>query len=224
VIALALSRGKILRMSEALPNSEPRLAMARLARWEEADRSFDIEFWQRLGDDAIFAAAGKWLSSHTSSKEEMPASLHFKELLKKLNEHQVKYLVVGPYAVMKYTEPRYTKDFDIWVEPVPANARSVFEALVEFGAPMDEVTVEDFANRELVFQIGIEPVRIDIMMGIKGVEFSDAWPQRVETKLEDISMTLISKEHLLIAKRAAGRPQDLIDVDQLTLSQGLTES
>jgi hypothetical protein len=154
----------------------------------------------------------------------MPASLHFKELLKKLNEHQVKYLVVGAYAVMKYTEPRYTKDFDIWVEPVRANAQSVFKALAEFGAPMDEVTVEDFSNRELVFQIGIEPVRIDIMMGIKGLEFSDAWTQRVETKFEDIAMTLISKEDLLIAKKAAGRPQDLIDADQLTLSQGLMKS
>jgi hypothetical protein len=104
-----------------------------------------------------------------SSREEMPASLHFKELLRKFNEHQVKYLVVGAYAVMKYTEPRYTKDFDIWVEPVSANAQRVFAALAEFGAPMNEVQVEDFANPELVFQIGIEPLRIDIMMGIKGL-------------------------------------------------------
>ena len=156
-----------------------------------------------------------------SSREEMPASLHFKELLRKLNEHQVKYLVVGAYAVMKYTEPRYTKDFDIWVEPASANAQRVFEALAEFGAPMNEVQVEDFANQELVFQIGIEPLRIDIMMGIKGLEFSDAWPQRVETKFEDVAMNLISKEDLLIAKRALGRPQDLIDADQLKLSQDL---
>jgi hypothetical protein len=156
-----------------------------------------------------------------SSREEMPASLHFKELLKKLNEHQVKYLVVGAYAVMKYTEPRYTKDFDIWVEPASANAQRVFQALAEFGAPMDEVKVEDFANRELVFQVGIEPLRIDIMMGIKGLEFSDAWTHRVETGFGDVSMNLISKEDLLVAKIAAGRPQDLIDVDQLKLSQDL---
>ena len=151
----------------------------------------------------------------------MPASLHFKELLKKLNEHQVKYLVVGAYAVMKYTEPRYTKDFDIWVEPASANAQRVFEALAEFGAPMDEVQVEDFANRELVFQIGIEPLRIDVMMGIKGLEFSDAWPHRVETTFEDVSMNLLSKEDLLVAKIAAGRPQDMLDVDELKLSQDL---
>lgn len=151
----------------------------------------------------------------------MPANLHFKELLKKLNEHQVKYLVVGAYAVMKYTEPRYTKDFDIWVEPASRNAQRVFEALAEFGAPMNQVQVEDFANRELVFQIGIEPLRIDIMMGIKGLEFSDAWPQRVLTTLEDVSMNLISKEDLLVAKIAAGRPQDLLDVDELRLTRDL---
>jgi len=154
----------------------------------------------------------------------MPASLHFKELLRKLNEHQVKYLVVGAYAVMNYTEPRYTKDFDIWVEPTTANARGVFEALAEFGAPMDEVQIADFANPTLIFQIGIEPLRIDIMMGVKGLEFSNAWLQRVETRFEDVTMHLISKADLLIAKQAAGRPQDLIDVDQLKLSQDLTKS
>jgi len=122
---------------------------------------------------------------------------------------------------MKYTEPRYTKDFDIWVEPVSANAQRVFEALAEFGAPMNDVQVEDFANPELVFQIGIEPLRIDIMMGIKGLQFSDAWPQRVESKFEDIAMNLISKEDLLVAKKAAGRPQDLIDADGLKLSQDI---
>jgi predicted nucleotidyltransferase len=156
-----------------------------------------------------------------NSKEEMSASSHFKEVLRKLNEHQVRYLIVGAYAVMKYTEPRYTKDLDIWVDPTPNNASRVFEALAEFGAPMNSVTVEDFANPELVFQIGIEPHRIDIMMGIKGLGFSDAWPRRVEAAFEDVAINLISKEDLLIAKQAAGRPQDLIDADVLRLSQNL---
>jgi hypothetical protein len=151
----------------------------------------------------------------------MPASLHFKELLRNFNEHQVKYLIVGAYAVMKYTEPRYTKDLDIWVDATQNNANRVFKALAEFGAPMKSVAVEDFTNRELVFQIGIEPHRIDVMMGIKGLEFSDAWPRRVEAHFEDVVINLISKEDLLIAKQAAGRPQDLIDLDKLKLSQDL---
>lgn len=158
---------------------------------------------------------GKWLSSHMSSKEEMPASLHFKELLRKLNEHQARYLIVGAYAVMKYTEPRYTKDLDIWVDATSDNAKRVFEALAEFGAPMNSVTVEDFANPELVFQIGIEPHRIDIMMHVKGLEFSQAWANRVEAMFEDVAILLVSKEDLLTSKTAAGRPQDLIDAAQL---------
>ena len=153
-----------------------------------------------------------------NSKVEMPASFHFKELLRKLNDLQVRYLIVGAYAVMKYTEPRYTKDLDIWVDVTPDNADRVFKALAEFGAPMTDVTVEDFTNPELIFQIGIEPHRIDVMMQVKGLDFSQAWSHRVETKLEDVAIVLVSKEDLLISKTAAGRPQDLIDAAQLRKS------
>src|SRR6266704_2948821 len=161
---------------------------------------------------------GKWSSSPINSKEEMPASLHFKELLRKFNDHQVRYLIVGAYAVMKYTEPRYTKDLDVWVEPVRENAARVFKALSDFGAPLDDVSVEDFSNPELVFQVGIEPHRIDVMMNIKGLEFSIAWSHRLEAKMEDVTIFLLSKEDLLISKTAAGRPQDLIDADRLRQS------
>ena len=149
----------------------------------------------------------------------MPASSHFKELLRRLNEHQARYLIVGAYAVMKYTEPRYTKDLDIWIDVTPDNASRVFRALAEFGAPMKSVTVEDFTNPELVFQIGIEPHRIDIMMHVKGLEFSQAWANRVEAKFEDVAILLVSKEDLLISKTAAGRPQDLIDAAQLKVDR-----
>src|SRR5437660_2963694 len=128
---------------------------------------------------------GRWWCSQTNLKEEMPVSSHFKELLKSFNEHQVKYLIVGAYAVMKYTEPRYTKDLDIWVEPTSENAERVFRALADFGAPTGGVTVEDFTNSDLIFQIGIAPHRIDIMMGVKGLNFAEAWSRRVETKFED---------------------------------------
>lgn len=154
----------------------------------------------------------------------MPASSHFKELLKKLNEHQVRYLIVGAYAVMKYTEPRYTKDLDVWVDATADNAGRVFKALADFGAPMDGVTVEDFANPDLVFQIGIEPERIDIMMEVKGLEFSKAWSQRVEAQFEEVLMILVSKEDLLISKKALGRPQDLIDADHLRQSEQIQAS
>jgi hypothetical protein len=87
----------------------------------------------------------------------MSASSLFKELLRKFNEHQVKYLIVGAYAVMNYTEPRYTKDLDVWIEPSQVNAERVFKALADFGAPMESVTIEDFSNPDLIFQIVLRP-------------------------------------------------------------------
>lgn len=145
----------------------------------------------------------------------MSASSHFKELLRKFNEHNVKFLIVGAYAVMKYTEPRYTKDLDIWVEPLPTNAERVFTALSDFGAPMDGVTLNDFTNQDLIFKIGIEPHRIDVMMAVKGLEFTEAWDRRVETEFDGEPMVLLSKEDLLVAKEAMGRPQDLLDAEAL---------
>lgn len=145
----------------------------------------------------------------------MPASSRFKELLQSFNEHQVRYLVVGAYAVMKYTEPRYTKDLDIWVEPTDENASRVYEALVYFGAPITEVTPFDFTDPGMMFQIGLAPHRIDILMAVKGLDFKDAWERRVQAAFEDVRMNVVSKEDLLISKEAAGRPQDLIDADLL---------
>jgi hypothetical protein len=145
----------------------------------------------------------------------MSASSRFKELLRKFNEHDVKFLIVGAYAVMKYTEPSYTKDLDIWVEPSPANAERVFEALAAFGAPMEGVAAEDFTNQDLIFQIGIEPHRIDVMMAVKGLDFTESWARRVTTEFDDQRMVLVSKADLLVAKEAMGRPQDLLDAEAL---------
>ncbi len=154
----------------------------------------------------------------------MPASSHFKELLKSFNEHQVKYLLVGAYAVMKYTEPRYTKDLDIWVAPTDENASRVYKALAEFGAPKSGVTPEDFTKVDLMFQVGIAPHRIDILMGVKGLEFAGAWERRVEAMFEDVPMRLVCKEDLLVSKEAAGRPQDLIDAASLRTSDNVDTS
>ncbi len=154
----------------------------------------------------------------------MPASSDFKELLKSFNAHQVKYLIVGAYAVMKYTEPRYTKDLDIWVEPTDENASRVYKALTEFGAPLSGVTAEDLTNIDLVFQIGVAPHRIDILMGVKGLDFAQAWERRVEAMFDDVSMRLVGKEDLLVSKEAAGRPQDLIDAASLRTSDKVSTS
>ena len=135
----------------------------------------------------------------------------FKEILSTFNAHDVNYLVVGAHAVMKYAEPRFTKDLDIWVEASEENAQKVYAALAEFGAPLSNLTVADFAN-DGFFQMGEPPVRIDIMMSIDGVDFTNAWPNRLEGDFDGIPAMFIGREDLLVAKNAAGRPQDLLDI------------
>ena len=110
----------------------------------------------------------------------MAENPHYKELLQLFNEFQVEYLIVGGFAVMKYGEPRYTKDLDVWVDNSAQNSQKVAEALKRFGAPLaqDGITPETFAGNQVVYQIGIAPVRIDILTEITGVRFAEAWGKR----------------------------------------------
>lgn len=138
----------------------------------------------------------------------------FKEILSTFNQHEVKYLIVGAFAVMKYSEPRYTKDLDIWVEASADNARKVFTALRQFGAPLGNLTETDFLS-DGFFQMGRPPVRIDILMSIDGVEFAKAWSHRQEGDFDGIPALFISKDDLLINKTKSARPQDIIDINSI---------
>ena len=138
----------------------------------------------------------------------------FKEILVTFNEHGVKYLVVGAFAVMKYSEPRYTKDLDIWVEASNDNARKVFAALQQFGAPLGRLTEADFFS-EGFFQMGRPPVRIDILMSIDGVEFEQAWSNRQQGDFDGVPTHFIGLEDLIINKTVSGRPQDVIDINSI---------
>jgi hypothetical protein len=109
---------------------------------------------------------------------------------------------------MAHTEPRYTKDLDVWVEPTPQNAEVVYDALRRFGAPVSELTPGDFAEPPIFFQIGVPPVRIDILTTVSGLEFSDAWHRRMDTDFDGVNAPVLSREDLIVTKRAAGRPQD----------------
>jgi hypothetical protein len=149
------------------------------------------------------------------SKEKTVVNQDFKDLFRVFNEYNVRYLVVGAYAVIYYAEPRYTKDLDIWVEPSHENARLVWKALTAFGAPLEEVTLEDFCNPELVYQIGVAPNRIDIMMSIPGVEFSSAYERKVESTYGEEPIGIIAIDDLIEAKRTVNREQDRIDVKSL---------
>ena len=139
----------------------------------------------------------------------------FKEMLEALNAFHVRYLIVGAYAVMKYTEPRYTKDLDILIATDRKNAEHVFKALAHFGAPIADYSPEDFKKEGFWFQVGVPPVRIDILLSIPGVEFETAWPNRVESVFMGVPAHYISREDLIAAKQATGRRLDKLDVKQL---------
>ncbi len=146
----------------------------------------------------------------------MAENRDYKELLLVLNEFEVEYLIVGGFAVMKYGEPRYTKDLDVWVHNSAENARRLARALKEFGAPLehDGITPETFTEKQVVYQIGIAPVRIDILTEITGVKFRDAWGNRVESTFYGVPVQFISFDDLVTNKRALGRSSDLRDLKQ----------
>ena len=142
----------------------------------------------------------------------------YSELLSILNAHRVKYLVIGAYAVAIHAQPRATKDLDILVKADPENAKAVFAALAEFGAPLEGLTSADFEEPGPFFRMGREPVGVDILTAIPGVEFDAAWSRRLEDVFDEeanLRANFISREDLLSAKRAAGRRQDLADVEAI---------
>lgn len=150
-----------------------------------------------------------------SSRDDLSKSSDYKDLLSVFNAFRVRYLVVGGYAVMQYTEPRYTKDLDVWIDRSPPNARRVYRALASFGAPLKEITENDFSDRYSIVQIGMAPVRIDIIMNLPGVRFSTAWSRRKRVVVRGLSVNFISRADLIKSKKAAGRRSDLIDLDSL---------
>jgi hypothetical protein len=133
-------------------------------------------------------------------------------MLNALNDAGADYLVVGAYALSVYGPPRATGDFDIWVRPSEENAKRVWTALENFGAPRRKLTQQDLQVPENVFQIGVAPNRIDILTSITGVEFDEAWQHRERKQLNGISVSVIGRAQLLKNKRATGRPKDLADV------------
>jgi len=148
----------------------------------------------------------------------MLTSPDFRELLSLLEKHKVRYLVVGGYAIMKYTEPRFTKDLDLWISTDKENSKAVYTALKEFGAPLKGLAPSDFTQEGYFYQMGSPPFRLDVMMSIPGVTFEAAWENREKVQLEGVVIPFISKTDLIKAKEDSGRPQDLIDAKELRKS------
>jgi hypothetical protein len=141
----------------------------------------------------------------------------FRDILTALNAEQAKYLVVGGYAVSVHSEPRATKDIDLWIKTDAQNSRAVYRALVAFGAPLGGISIEDFDLKvKTRFQIGVAPVRIDLLHQVDGLTFDEAWENRVEGLLDgNIPVYVISREDLIRNKLASGRKRDLLDVEAI---------
>jgi len=139
----------------------------------------------------------------------------FKDLLRAFNASAVKYLIVGGHAFGVHAQPRTTKDLDLFIRNDAENAKAVFRALAQFGAPIGGMTPADFADGT-TFQLGQPPDRIDILQKIDGVTFDEAWANRLEGTIDgEVPAAVISRDDLIRNKLASGREQDLLDVKEL---------
>ena len=150
----------------------------------------------------------------------------YKDLLSAFHAHGVKYLIVGGYAVIFHSQPRFTKDIDLFIKADPANAKATYDALAEFGAPLQGIRPEDFADRGNFFRFGRDPHGFDILPDIPGVDFDAAWERRVEGLIDletGLKASLISRNDLIAAKLASGRMRDLADVDEIRAASRSTD-
>ena len=135
----------------------------------------------------------------------------FRDMLSTFAEAGVKYLLVGAYAMAAHGYVRATGDIDFWVDRSRNNAERVMAALTDFGAPLHGLEVGDLESPDLVFQVGVIPRRIDILTGIDGVSFEEAWPERYEVRVTNLVVPVIGRRHLSLNKRATGRLKDAAD-------------
>jgi hypothetical protein len=141
----------------------------------------------------------------------------FKEFLQLLNSKKIEYLVVGGYAVGYHGYPRATGDMDIWVAINEQNAMKLVEALKDFGFDPPELQKDLFLKQKKVIRMGIPPMRLEILTSIDGVDFMTCFNNRIVADFGDFEINFISKDDLLINKRASGRPQDLVDFEKLQI-------
>ncbi len=138
------------------------------------------------------------------------------DFIKLCNEHNVKYLVVGGYAVSIHGYPRSTKDIDVCIELSEENALKMVEVIRDFGFSSLKLNKEDFLKKDSITQLGFPPLRIDILNDLDGVSFKEAWDNKKVVTIENVSVNFIGYNELIAVKQTAGRPQDLADIDKLT--------
>ena len=139
----------------------------------------------------------------------------FVDLLRAFRAAEVRFLVVGAYALAVHGRPRATGDLDVWVDATPDNAARVMRALAAFGTPMEAITESDLAIPGITYQIGVVPRRIDILTDLTGLAFGDAWKARVRHPFGEVDVDFIGRDHFIQNKRATGRAKDLADIEGL---------
>ena len=145
----------------------------------------------------------------------------FRDMLGLLLKHRVEFVVIGAYALAAHRRPRNTGDIDFYVRPSPENARRVWRALAEFGAPLGQLAPQDFEAPRRVVQFGVEPCRIDFTTSLTGIEgFDEVWANRIHVEIEGMSVPVLGKSDLIRNKRATARKKDLADLDELDEGAG----
>ena len=139
----------------------------------------------------------------------------FRDLLELLNDHKVDYIIIDAYALAFHGAPRYTGDIDIFVKSTPINAQRIMAALDEFGFGSVGLKIQDFESPDKVIQLGVPPVRVDIITSITGVSWEETFSGRIEGKYGDIPVHYIGREQFISNKRAIGRKKDLADIEAL---------
>ncbi len=139
----------------------------------------------------------------------------FVELLKLFNKYEVKYCIIGAFAMAFHALPRYTKDLDILIEPSAANGKKIVNALNEFGFGSLRLSEQDFCDKEKFIQLGIEPVRVDLVTSIQGLDFQQVWEHRAEGKYGHQNVFFIGLDELIKSKEIANRKQDMADLEKL---------
>lgn len=144
-------------------------------------------------------------------------SRDFRDIIAGFLQAEVRFLIVGAHALGIHGVPRATADLDIWIEPTPENAARVWRALLAFGAPVHGlgITESDLCSPDMVAQLGVPPYRIDLLTGVSGVTFGEAWAARIEEQFEDLRAPFIGRTEFVRNKRASGRTRDLADLEAM---------
>ena len=145
----------------------------------------------------------------------MEVQKDFKEFLALLNEHEVEFIIVGGYALAFHGAPRFTGDIDVFIKSDKDNAERILIALDEFGFGSLDIATEDFLNPNNIIQLGVPPVRIDLITSISGVTWEEATASKETGLFGDVNVSFLGKEQFIINKRASGRTKDLADLESL---------